>query len=52
MGVLIAAIGILLWVAVFIAGCLKEENDKINNDFFDKADYYHDLEVDRERKGQ
>ena len=51
MGALIAVIGILFWGLVFIAGICKEENDKINEDFFDEAGRQYDLNVDRERKG-
>jgi hypothetical protein len=51
MGAFIAVIGIIFWGCIFIAGLCKEENDRINEDFFDEEQRQIDLNVDRERKG-
>ena len=47
---IIAIVGISIFVLVFIAGVCKSINDEINKEFFDEEDRQYDLNVDRERK--
>ena len=48
---IIAIVGISIFVLVFVAGMCKSINDEINEEFFDEEDRQLDLSVDRERKG-
>ena len=48
---IIAIVGISIFVLVFVAGALKPINDEINEQFFDERLRQEDLQVDQERKG-
>ena len=48
---IIAIVGISIFVLVFIAGVCKGINDEINEQFFDERLRQEDLQVDQERKG-